>query len=242
VSTDPSPRSASPQSASPQSASPQSASTYPVSAQTTPTRHADRISYDRAAVHAVLDEAVLCHVGFVMDGQPVVLPQLHARIGDQLFLHGSSGARALRAAGGGGLPVCVTVTLIDGLVLARSAFNHSINYRSVVIHGVAEEVTGEADKQAALSAFVDAVIPGRSAAVRGPSRKETAATTVLRLDLEQVSLKTRIGPPSDDADDLDLPYWAGVLPLATVPGQPRPAADLPSSITTPAHVSTWSRP
>lgn len=119
---------------------------YQVMAQTTPTRRKDRVSYDRLAAHAVLDEAVVCHVGFVIDGQPVVLPQLHARVGDQLYLHGSSGARALRAARNGGLAVCVTVTLVDGLVLARSAFNHSINYRSVVIHGIAEEVTDESGK------------------------------------------------------------------------------------------------
>jgi nitroimidazol reductase NimA-like FMN-containing flavoprotein (pyridoxamine 5'-phosphate oxidase superfamily) len=138
--------------------------------------------------------------------------------------------------------VCVTVTLIDGLVLARSAFHHSINYRSVVIHGIAHEVTGEAGKQAALAALVDAVIPGRSAAVRGPSRKETAATTVLALDLEKVSLKTRTGPPSDDDADLELPYWAGVLPLRTVPGSPESAPDLAPSIATPAHVTDWTRP
>ena len=134
---------------------------YAVAPQTTPTRHKDRVSYDRSTAHAVLDEALICHVGFVVDGQPVVLPQLHARVGDQLYLHGSSGARALRAARNGGLPVCVTVTLVDGLVLARSAFNHSINYRCVVIHGIAEEVMDEADKQAALASLVDAVVPGR---------------------------------------------------------------------------------
>lgn len=216
-------------------------SSYPVTGPTTPTRHSDRISYDRAAVHAVLDEAVICHVGFVVDGQPVVLPQLHARIDDQLFLHGSSGARALRSARGDGLPVCVTVTLLDGLVLARSAFHHSINYRSVVIHGIAREVTEETAKHAALTAFVDAVIPGRSTAVRGPSRKELAATTVLRLELEQVSLKYRSGPPGDDPADLDLPYWAGALPLALRPGVPEPAPDLRPSIPTPAHISGWSR-
>jgi nitroimidazol reductase NimA-like FMN-containing flavoprotein (pyridoxamine 5'-phosphate oxidase superfamily) len=214
---------------------------YAVASQTTPTRHKDRVSYDRSAAHAVLDEAVICHVGFVVDGQPVVLPQLHARVGDQLYLHGSSGARALRAARTGGLPVCVTVTLVDGLVLARSAFNHSINYRSVVIHGIAEEVMDEADKQAALASLVDAVVPGRSAAVRGPSRKELLATTVLRLPLENVSVKTRTGPPADDQPDLGLPYWAGVLPLSSVPGIPEPAPDLPGSIPTPAHVTGWER-
>ena len=219
-----------------------SSESYPATGQTTATRHQDRVSYDRAAVHAVLDEAVLCHVGFVIDGRPVVLPQLHARVGDDLFLHGSSGARALRAARGQGLAVCVTVTLLDGLVLARSAFSHSLNYRSVVIHGVAHEVTDEAAKQAALAALVDAVVPGRSAAVRGPSRKESAATTVLRLPLENVSLKTRTGPPVDDELDLDLPYWAGVLPLRVASGPAQPALDLRPSITTPAHITGWARP
>jgi nitroimidazol reductase NimA-like FMN-containing flavoprotein (pyridoxamine 5'-phosphate oxidase superfamily) len=212
-----------------------------MTSQTRATRLPERVSYDRAAVHAVLDEAVLCHVGFVIDGRAVVLPQLHARVGERLYLHGSSGARAVRAAGRTGLAVCVTVTLLDGLVLARSAFHHSVNYRSVVIHGIAHEVTDQADKQAALTAFVDAVVPGRSAAVRGPSRKESAATTVLRLDLEQVSLKTRTGPPSDDVEDLELPYWAGVLPFAVVSGTPEPAPDLTPSIPVPAHVSSWAR-
>lgn len=215
---------------------------YRVTAQTVPTRHKERVSYNRAAVHAVLDEAVLCHVGFVVDGQPVVLPQLHARVGDELFLHGSSGSRALRAAAGTGVSVCVTATLVDALVLARSAFNHSINYRSVVIHGLATEVTDKADKQAALAALVDAVVPGRSAAVRGPSGKELAATTVLRLPLENVSLKTRTGPPGNDQADLDLPYWAGLLPITSVPGVPEPAPDLAPPITTPSHVKAWTRP
>lgn len=214
---------------------------YEVTAQTAPTRHKDRVSYDRSVAHAILDEALVCHVGFVADGQPVVLPQLHARVGDQLYLHGSSGARALREARDGGLPVCVTVTIVDGLVLARSAFHHSINYRSVVIYGMAEEVTGETTKQAALASLVDAVVPGRSAAVRGPSRKELVATTVLRLPLENVSVKIRTGPPADDEPDLGLPYWAGVLPLSSVPGIPEPAPDLVASIPTPAHVTAWER-
>jgi nitroimidazol reductase NimA-like FMN-containing flavoprotein (pyridoxamine 5'-phosphate oxidase superfamily) len=215
---------------------------YGRTAQTTPTRYRDRTSYDRDAVHAVLDEALICHVGFVIDGQPVVLPQLHARVGDDLYLHGSSGARALHAAGDGGLPVCVTVTLLDGLVLARTAFHHSVNYRSVVIHGIAEQVTDEAAKLAALSALVDAMIPGRSAAVRGPNRREAAATTVLRLKLENASLKTRVGPPVDDEPDLELPYWAGVLPLTLTAGVPEAAPDLTPSRAVPAHLAEWARP
>jgi nitroimidazol reductase NimA-like FMN-containing flavoprotein (pyridoxamine 5'-phosphate oxidase superfamily) len=209
---------------------------------TTPARNPQRVGYDRAAVHAVLDEAVVCHVGFVVDGRPVVLPQLHARVGDMLYLHGSTGARALRAAQDGGLPVCVTVTLVDGLVLARSGFNSSVNYRSVVAHGLAEVVDDPAEKEAALDALVDAVVPGRVAAVRRPTRRELAATTVLRLPLAEVSVKVRSGPPLDEPEDLGLPVWAGVLPLATAAGEPVPDPALPAGTPVPEHVRSWARP
>lgn len=215
---------------------------YPPSARTSPSRNPGRISYDRAAVHAVLDEALVCHGGFVVDGQPVVLPQLHARVDDTLYLHGSTGARGLRAASDGGLDVCVTATLTDGLVLARSAFHHSINYRAVVAHGTAVLVTQAAEKTAALTALVEAVAPGRSAGTRAPSAKELAATAVLRLDLTEVWLKARTGGPNDDPEDRDLPYWAGVLPLSTAAGEPEPAVDLPDEIEIPAHVNGWVRP
>jgi uncharacterized protein len=216
-------------------------SAYPPTSRTTPSRNAARVAYDRATVHAVLDEAVVCHVGFVVDGRPVVLPQLHARVDDVLYLHGSTGARGMRAAGSG-LDVCVTVTLVDGLVLARSAFHHSINYRSVVAHGTATVVDDVGEKVAALDALVDAVVPGRSAASRPATRKELAATTVLRLPLAEVSVKVRSGPPIDDADDLGLPHWAGVLPLALVPGAPVPAPELPPDAEVPDHVRSWARP
>lgn len=217
------------------------AGAYASTPQTTPGRLRERVSYDRALVHATLDEAILCHVGVVVDERPVVLPQLHARVGDVLYLHGSSGARLLRA-GPAGVPVCVTVTCLDGLVLARSALHHSVNYRSVVAHGVAHEVIGE-EKDIALRHLVDGIVPGRSDGVRGPSRKELAATTVLRLPLGAVSYKSRTGPPSDDQDDMDLPYWAGVLPIQSyVPGIPQPAPDLTAGIATPAHVRDWTRP
>jgi nitroimidazol reductase NimA-like FMN-containing flavoprotein (pyridoxamine 5'-phosphate oxidase superfamily) len=215
--------------------------TYPASPRTVPTRIRERVSYDRDTVHAVLDEAVVCHVGFVVDGRPVVLPQLHARIDDRLYLHGSTGARGLRLAAGGGLDVCVTVTLVDGLVLARSAFHHSVNYRSVVALGTATVVADPAEKSAALTALVDAVAPGRSAGSRVPDRRELAATTVLVLPLEEVSVKVRTGPPSDDDEDLGLPHWAGVLPLRTVPGPPEPAPDLAAGIDVPRHVADWRR-
>ena len=209
---------------------------YPPTSRTTPSRAPDRVGYDRATVHAVLDEALVCHVGFVVDGRPVVLPQLHARVGDVLYLHGSTGARGMRAATDDGLDVCVTVTLLDGLVLARSAFNHSVNYRSVVAHGTATVVADPVEKSAALTALVDCVVAGRSAGSRPPDRRELAATTVLRLDLAEVSVKVRSGPPGDDPEDLGLPHWAGVLPVRTVVDAPVPAPDLPPGTAVPGHV------
>lgn len=214
---------------------------YPAGARTAGSRNPDRLRYDAETVRAVLDEAVMCHVGFVVDGRPVVLPHLHARVDQRLYLHGSTGARALRAAGDGGLDVCVTASLLDGLVLARSAFHHSVNYRSVVVLGRALVVPDD-EKADALDALVDAIVPGRSAHVRPGSRKELAATTVLRLDLEEVSAKLRSGPPSDDDEDLELPHWAGVLPLRQVPGAPVPAPDLRRPVDVPDHVAEWARP
>ena len=215
---------------------------YAPTTRTTPTRLRERVAYDRELVHAALDEAVLCHVAFVADGAPVVLPQLHVRVGEVLYLHGSSGARAMRSSLTDGLDVCVTVTHLDGLVLARSAFHHSANYRCVVVHGRARLVTDPTEKDEALRHLVDAIVPGRSDHVRGPTRRELAATAVLRLDLEEVSYKSRAGAPGDDEEDLDLPWWAGVLPLRqSVPQTPVPAPDLTPGIEVPAHVSGWSR-
>jgi nitroimidazol reductase NimA-like FMN-containing flavoprotein (pyridoxamine 5'-phosphate oxidase superfamily) len=215
---------------------------YPQTPRTTPTRSAQRVSYDQETVHAVLDEALVCHVGFVVQGRPVVLPHLHARLEDVLYLHGSTGARAMSTARGDGLQVCVTVTLLDGLVLARSAFHHSVNYRSVVMHGMAAVVSDPQEKDAALAALVEAVAPGRTGGTRPPSPSELAATTVLRLDLQEVSVKVRTGPPGDDPEDLALPYWAGVLPLVTRPGTPQPSDDLPEGVAIPEHVTAWKRP
>jgi len=215
---------------------------YPQTPLTSPTRLAQRVSYDQQTVHAVLDEALVCHVGFVVEGLPVVLPHLHARVDQVLYLHGSTGARAMQAARGGGLDVCVTVTLLDALVLARSAFHHSVNYRSVVVHGTASVVQDPQEKATALAALVEAVAPGRTGGTRPPSRKELAVTTVLRLDLLEVSVKVRTGPPVDDPEDLALPYWAGVLPMVTGPGAPQPDDDLPDGIGVPEHVTAWKRP
>ena len=217
-------------------------STYTPTDRTTASRLPERVSYDAQAVHAVLDEALVSHVGFVVDGRPVVLPHLHARIGSTLYLHGSTGARALLKARGEGIDVCVTVTLLDGLVLARSAFHHSVNYRSVVVHGTAHLVDDAAEKDAALHALVEAVARGRSDGSRPPSAKELAATAVLRLPLEEVSVKSRSGPPNDDDEDLELAHWAGVLPLSTVARTPVPAPELPADRPLPEHVAQWARP
>ena len=215
---------------------------YTPTARTAPTRMRERVGYDREAVHAALDEAVLCHVAFVADGAPVVLPQLHVRVGETLYLHGSTGARAMRESLADGLDVCVTVTHLDGLVLARSAFHHSANYRCVVVHGRARLVTDASEKEEVLRHLVEAIAPGRSDHVRGPSRRELAATAVLRLDRTEVSYKSRSGPPGDDEEDLTSPWWAGVLPLrSAVASAPVPAPDLTPGTEVPAHVKDWTR-
>ncbi|WP_240136232.1 pyridoxamine 5'-phosphate oxidase family protein [Streptomyces sp. MUM 178J] len=205
---------------------------YTPTERTVPTRAKERVGYDRELVHSILDEAFVCHLGFVRDGAPVVLPTLYARMDDRLYVHGSTGSRPLRMAGRAdpGLPVCVTVTHVDGLVLAKSAFHHSVNYRSVVVHGAARQVTDPAEKRTALDALVDHAVPGRAADCRPADAKELAATAVLRIDLTEVSAKVRTGAPNDDPEDLALPHWSGVLPLSPRYGAPVPAerdADTP---------------
>ncbi|MFJ8443155.1 pyridoxamine 5'-phosphate oxidase family protein [Kitasatospora griseola] len=204
--------------------------TYARNDLTTPTRDKERAAWDRDAVHAVLDAGYLCHLGFIRDGAPVVLPTLYARVGERLYIHGSTGSRPLRGARDEqGLAVCVTVTHLDGLVLAKSAFNHSVNYRSVVAHGTAHQVTDPEELRIALDAIVEQVVPGRAADCRPGNAKELAATAVIRLELDQVSAKSRTGDVVDDEADLDLPYWAGVVPVAPAHGtpQPSPHSDLP---------------
>ncbi|MFE5892873.1 pyridoxamine 5'-phosphate oxidase family protein [Streptomyces sp. NPDC002285] len=188
---------------------------YPATDRTVPTRSPDRASYDKELVHAILDEAYVCHLGFVRDGAPVVLPTLFARVGETLYVHGSTGSRPLRMTGRAdpGLPVCLTVTHVDALILARSAFHHSINYRSVVVHGTAYDVTDPQEKRTALDALVDHVVAGRSQDSRPANKKELAATAVIRLDLDEVSAKLRTGGVNDEPEDLALPHWAGVVPL-----------------------------
>ncbi|MFK0253556.1 pyridoxamine 5'-phosphate oxidase family protein [Streptomyces sp. NPDC090445] len=212
---------------------------YEPTGRTIPSRSRERARYDRATVHAVLDQAYVCHLGFVRDGAPVVLPTLYARVGETLYVHGSTGSRPLLAAGQGdpGLPVCLTVTHVDGLVLARSAFHHSINYRSVIVHGTAYQVTDEDERRMALDALVDHVVPGRSADCRPANGRELAATAVIRLDLAEVSAKLRTGGPNDDPEDLDLPYWSGVVPVAPVHGTPVPADGLAPGIAAPGYLA-----
>ncbi|MEV0474088.1 pyridoxamine 5'-phosphate oxidase family protein [Streptomyces prunicolor] len=212
---------------------------YTPTDRTVPTRSADRASYDKDLVHAILDAAYVCHLGFVRDGAPVVLPTLYGRVGERLYVHGSTGARPLRMTGQAdpGLPVCLTVTHVDGLVLARSAFHHSINYRSVVVHGIAHQVTDPEEKRAALDALVDHVVPGRSADSRPANKKELAATMVIRLDLDQVSAKLRTGGANDEPEDLDLPHWAGVVPLRPAYGAPLPNDDLAPGTELPSYLA-----
>lgn len=183
-------------------------------------RYKGRGHYERDVVDAILDEAVVCHIGVVQaDGSPMVLPTLFARDGDVVYVHGSPASRLLRA-GKQGVELCLTVMLLDGFVMAKSAFHHSINYRSVVVFGRGEEVTDDAEKAHALEVLVEHVHPGRSAESRPPNDKELKATLVLRLSLDEASAKVRQGGPMDDDEDLDLPYWAGVIPVRSVRGEP----------------------
>jgi hypothetical protein len=183
----------------------------------------ERGRHDRATVDAILDEALICHLGLVdPEGRPFVIPTIHARVGDVLYVHGSPASRTLRTAAADTVEVCVTVTLLDGLVLARSAFHHSMNYRSVVVYGSATRVDDPAEKVAALEAVVEHVVAGRTAGCRAPNEKEVRGTLVLRVPLDEASAKVRTGGPLDDDDDLDLPVWAGHVPLRLVAGDPIP--------------------
>jgi len=202
-------------------------------------RHPERGDYDRGTIDAILDEALICHLGFVVDGQPYVIPTIHARDGDMLYIHGSPGSRMLRSVKGG-IDVCVTVTLLDGLVLARSVYNHSMNYRSAVVLGRAREVTDPEDKLRAMRCVVEHVVPGRWSEARQPSEGEVKGTTILALGLDEASAKVRSGPPTDDEDDLSFPVWAGVVPLELAP-QP-PLADEGVAEPLPAYVAGYRRP
>ncbi|MGW4798474.1 pyridoxamine 5'-phosphate oxidase family protein [Nonomuraea sp. NPDC004297] len=197
-------------------------------------RSKERGSSDRNDLYEVLDTGLICHLGVVVNGCPMVVPTGYGRIGDTLYLHGSTGARSLRAGGDG--EVCVTVTHLDGIVLARSVFHHSVNYRSAMIYGRARLVTDPDEHLEGLRALVEQLAPGQWDYVRGPSRKELAATAVLALSLEEASVKIRRGGPQDDEEDYGLPVWAGVLPLVTSWGAPEPDSVLPEGIETPVHI------
>jgi uncharacterized protein len=205
---------------------------------TTVKRHPERGAYERATIAAILDEALICHLGFVVDGQPYVIPTIHARDGDTLYVHGSPGSRMLRNVKEG-VDVCVTVTLLDGIVLARSVYNHSMNYRSVLVLGRAQEVTDRTRKLRAMERVVEHVVPGRWADARQPNEGELKGTTILELSLDEASAKIRSGPPTDDKDDLALPVWAGVIPLALVPSEP--IADERVDGAPPAYAADYTR-
>jgi nitroimidazol reductase NimA-like FMN-containing flavoprotein (pyridoxamine 5'-phosphate oxidase superfamily) len=199
-----------------------------------------RAVYDREAIYRILDEGLVCHVGFVVDGQPVVIPTGYGRDGDTLYVHGSAASRMLRDLAQG-VEVSIAVTLLDGLVLARSAFHHSMNYRSVVIFGTAAVVEDETTKRQALRAFTEHIAPGRWQEVRPPTESELKATTVLAIPLEEVSAKVRTGPPLDDEDDYSLPVWAGVLPLKLRPEQPVADSKLSASMEVPDNLRFYNR-
>jgi len=210
------------------------------SARTRVVREPDRAVYDRAETYRILDEGFLCHVGFVADRQPFVIPTSYGRQGDDLYIHGSAASRMLRNLDQG-LPVCVTITLLDGLVLARSIFNHSMNYRSVVILGTAGLVKGPAEKLAALRALSEHILPGRWDDVRQPNEKELKATSILRLPIDEFSAKVRQGPVIDEEEDYSFPTWAGVIPLTMVPGAPVDDPRLDPPRPAPSYAKHYSR-
>lgn len=199
-------------------------------------RHRERAATDRRALHDVLDSTLICHLAVIRNGAPLVLPTGFGRVGDTLYVHGSTGATSLRAAADG-VPVCVTVTRVDGIVYARSAFHHSMNYASAVIHGSARQVVDEVEKSLALQAIVEHLSPGSWGRTRRPNRRELAATAVLAIPLTEASVKVRTGPPVDDDADLGSGTWAGVLPVTQVWGAPEPCPLLPADVVVPQAVS-----
>ena len=214
--------------------------TFPQTNRTKLKRLPKRGHFDRETVYGILDEGFLCHIGFVVDGHPVVIPTGYARVDDKLYVHGSQASRMLRTLAGG-LDACVTVTLIDGLVLARSAFHHSMNYRSVVVFGRATLVEDPEEKMAALVALSEHIICGRWNDVREPNDTEMKLTTVLSLSLEEASAKIRTGPPLDDEEDYDLPIWAGVIPLKLTAGEPINDPRLTNGIEAPDYARNYKR-
>jgi nitroimidazol reductase NimA-like FMN-containing flavoprotein (pyridoxamine 5'-phosphate oxidase superfamily) len=214
--------------------------TFPPTERTRVARESHRGAYDRETIYKILDEGFVCHVGFAVDGQPFVIPTLFARVGDAIYFHGSAASRMLRNASEG-IPVCVTVTLTDGFVLARSVFNHSMNYRSVVALGKAVRVDAPQEKLEALRAFTEKIISGRWNDARQPNEKELKATSILRLPLTEISAKIRSGPVEDEAPDYALPVWAGLIPLQLVPGAPIRDERCDLAIPTPAYAARYTR-
>jgi len=212
----------------------------PKTERTTLKRLPKRGSFDREVINAILDEGFICHVGFIADDKPVVIPTGYARVGDNLIIHGSRASRMLCALGRE-IDLCVTVTVVDGLVLARSAFHHSMNYRSVVVFGRATAIETRAEKLAALRALSEHMIPGRWDYVREPNERELQQTTVLSVTLKEASAKIRTGQPVDDDDDYDLPVWAGILPLRLCSDSPIADPLLPTEIEIPAHVHSYRK-
>lgn len=199
-----------------------------------------RGSFDRKVVYDILDEAFICHVGFVAEGAPIVIPTAYGRVENTLYIHGSAASRMQRALAQE-IPVCVTVTLLDALVLARSAFHHSVNYRSVVVFGAARVVEDPAEKMRALEAFTEHVIRGRWVEVREPNEQELKATTVLAIALEEVSAKVRTGPPKDDEEDMHIPVWTGEVPVRMTTGTPVPDPTMTQNFDIPAYVLQYDR-
>lgn len=197
-----------------------------------------RAAYERETIDAILDEALLAHVGLVRDGQPYVIPTLHARVGDLVYFHGSAASHTIRALTSGA-PACLTVSLLDGLVLARSAVHHSVNYRSVMVLGTATPVEGPPERARALHAFTERLVPGRWDEVRPPTDKELRAVRVLAMRLDETSAKVRTGPPLDDEEDYALPVWAGVIPLMSTSGEPVADPRLPGDIAPSPAVTRW---
>ncbi len=215
-------------------------SQFPVTSRNRVRRLPRRGHYDRKTVHAIIDEALVCHVAFSMDGVPSVIPTLHARLGESLLLHGSRASRLLRHVGEGH-PVSVAMTILDGIVLARSVFHHSMNYRSVVLHGTGHMLDSEEEKRAALEAFAEHIARGRWSDARKPSRKELKATTVVSIPIDLAAAKIRTGPPLDDDEDYSLPIWAGVLPLSLEAGKPEPDPRLGRDIRMPSYIRRYRR-
>lgn len=203
-------------------------------------REPQRAVYDRSVVNRILDEGFICHVGFAIDGQPFVIPTSYGRHDDVLYIHGSAASRMLRSVSAG-IPMCVTVTLLDGLVLARSIFNHSMNYRSVVVVGTGIEIQDREEKLTALRLLSEHIVPGRWNEARQPNEKELKATTIIRLPIQEFSAKVREGPVIDDEEDYAFPVWAGVLPLNLVTGDPTSDARLAEGIEVPEYIRNYLR-